>query len=1104
MKSLKFLQKPEMLLLIVGLAAIVILIMLNLNKPKENKEGFYPITDARLILGDKASRRYNDFADTQDQEKVNVIPEMEEGDKMLNALLDTPSYEPDAAKVKVGPGQGIRYDDERKYRALPEPPELLRRIKLCEKVKGWQCEAISDPEFYKYCGICTKDGKDHLGYEHLGGMYIDPDRRAQSNKEYERTGKLPNHVPTFGVCKGEYILERPYCDVQKDRYECSVSQSLNDKNTASKCGFCVNGGGFVYIGNRGDKNENYVLKGSPVKHSVRLRLGVTHPDEAKIEVKRTSNGEILPGAFIKGTCVYLVDIPNMVENDRVTVKIKYAEYKDYAFTADDLKRMKERTNPPRAALARAVYGPDINDFTSDDPRAADVTRYVQDKFKMYDCSKTAVLASNDGLGGDPTNGISKQLRLAYSDDGVNFAYAYAKEGQPSRPVMTDTFKELCPVGIAQSDAEREVCEILPGGTTPTGRSYTDRPTNYYGTSGKAKCILETEKKPRGVLGMWESPQKSIRTIPIDLSVKTLNGLNVGSDGLPKYGTARNSSFFKQVAPTSKLPGVPEFLFWFWGKNVKDDSCEFIVQLPAFLRDPTILEDLRLCPGGPINTTPEGSALLQAGVCEKLINSKPQAPGTYTDDCLRSLFLAGGCTKEGKAYPLSQEKLNTFKKDPTSGDFLDADTMIANVRDYIFTPSSTGVDTNGNSVEADAYAQANMDCFGKIVSNVCDTAFKDTGPHTPGCLDYLFRNAGKDNPSIGATYQNVYNRSSGSDRLATTPILYCQRTGALAPIGADGKLNLTAIQTANEKGGVEKVRDFYRQIHYDANFNQDRGQQKENLEKCYGINVVDAAKPCPPPVAPPPFSCSSKLLPKNPKVFVNNKIGFIEGTTGNYKLSFDITPKSVNGGWGSILHFSSTGGNCCGLGERSPAIWTIPGTTRLHVRIGDAQDGNWGIDTDGVPLNKRTNVTLQCNEKDVTLTVGTRVYKVQQPSRRFAGNLHVWAGDPWHEAFNGTLDNLCYEIIPKLPPNTGSYEYKGNFVDSGRPLPMRVANVGSVEDCYKQAVQRNQNMFGLQYYGECWLGNNAPYDRAGPFKGDAGDLGVAYMNKVWVSPKNPPS
>jgi hypothetical protein len=170
---------------------------------------------------------------------------------------------------------------------------------------------------------------------------------------------------------------------------------------------------------------------------------------------------------------------------------------------------------------------------------------------------------------------------------------------------------------------------------------------------------------------------------------------------------------------------------------------------------------------------------------------------------------------------------------------------------LFSPASTGLDANGQLLDIDTYAKVTMDCFGRKVSNVCDTPFKETGPLTPACLDYLFKNAGKDNPTIGPTYSNMDKRSSGTDRTSWTPIMYCQRTGSISPIDAKGKLNLNAIQTANSKGGVEAVRAFYRQIHYDANFNMNRTAQKENLQKCYGLEIGDLAKPCEPgkPAAP---------------------------------------------------------------------------------------------------------------------------------------------------------------------------------------------------------------------------------------------------------------
>ena len=140
---------------------------------------------------------------------------------------------------------------------------------------------------------------------------------------------------------------------------------------------------------------------------------------------------------------------------------------------------------------------------------------------------------------------------------------------------------------------------------------------------------------------------------------------------------------------------------------------------------------------------------------------------------------------------------------------------------------------------------------------------------------------------------------------------------------------------------------------------------------------------------------------------NNPIAVVSGKA-DYKLSFDITPfcTSDDPRSGSILHFTKEG-DCCNFGQRSPAIWFVPGTTRLTVRIGDSTDGNWRIDTDALPLHVPSKVTLECNGTSVRLTVGEKVYTATQPTYRYAGNLIVYAGDPWHLAANAVISNLDY-------------------------------------------------------------------------------------------------
>jgi hypothetical protein len=96
-----------------------------------------------------------------------------------------------------------------------------------------------------------------------------------------------------------------------------------------------------------------------------------------------------------------------------------------------------------------------------------------------------------------------------------------------------------------------------------------------------------------------------------------------------------------------------------------------------------------------------------------------------------------------------------------------------------------------------------------------------------------------------------------------------------------------------------------------------------------------------------------------------------------------------------------------VGQRSPAIWFFPGELKFHVRIGDTSDGNWGMNTDSIPLNQESSFRLECKGNSVTVTVNERVYKATQPSARPSGNAIVYATSPWHSAANAYLENLCY-------------------------------------------------------------------------------------------------
>jgi hypothetical protein len=379
-----------------------------------------------------------------------------------------------------------------------------------------------------------------------------------------------------------------------------------------------------------------------------------------------------------------------------------------------------------------------------------------------------------------------------------------------------------------------------------------------GGAPPGRCVEPLPKTVHGMVGMWESFNGRVkRYLPLNHSVTKINGLSVSSAGPPMLGTIKGSKYLKDK-PRSSIVDLPDYLFWFWAADFESPECEFTIEVPATLRDPSVVDDMTICPSGPLIQTKEAAAKLQASPCEVLVDGKPQGPGKFTTDCVRSLFLASGCTAEGSGMPTTAAKAGLITKDQLTGVQRNIDDIISYL-DETHTIATTRNNLDGSQANFEDYSAASETCLGKIVLDPCDTPAKLTGPHTTECLDYLFKNAGAGNDNVGSTYSGNTDRSSGSNRTKQTPIMYCQRNGTMSPIGADGKANLTAIQTANSKGGIAAVKAFYKQIHTDANFNTDRTIQKTNLLKCYGVSVN-------PPQ--PPGSLSNIGSRQNPNLLPN--------------------------------------------------------------------------------------------------------------------------------------------------------------------------------------------------------------------------------------------
>jgi hypothetical protein len=271
-------------------------------------------------------------------------------------------------------------------------------------------------------------------------------------------------------------------------------------------------------------------------------------------------------------------------------------------------------------------------------------------------------------------------------------------------------------------------------------------------------------------------------------------------------------------------------------------------MPASLVDPLLPDDKADCPTGPIVLTEIGAGLMGSHSC-----FGPGGAFNPTQYCLQELFGAAGGTPKGQAFPNTDAKVAALvQTDPTTDKpSLDATMAYLNNRANI---AIYGVDMNGAPADFGTLKQAALDILGVSLTNPCDGPMAASGPHSPECLDYLWRTSGS------AT-------DPGGDPSAI-PYQYCSAQGQAAPLNSDGSVAQANVSTANTYGSVAGVRQFFKSIYDRSQDSSNFDNQAAAMRNCFGVNITappETPAACPPP-APTEWLCLTQDMLQKPEVF----------------------------------------------------------------------------------------------------------------------------------------------------------------------------------------------------------------------------------------------
>lgn len=280
-----------------------------------------------------------------------------------------------------------------------------------------------------------------------------------------------------------------------------------------------------------------------------------------------------------------------------------------------------------------------------------------------------------------------------------------------------------------------------------------------------------------------------------------------------------------------------------------------VTVPATLLDPPIPDDRLDCPSGPIVATEVGAGLFGSHSC-----FKPDGSFNPTQYCMQELFQSAGGSQQGSMWPGSDAAVQAIlqavggatNKDPSAVTLDDVTAWLNNQASI----ANYGTDMSGRDPGFDAYKSACKAMLGFVPLNPCQGPNATSGPHTPECLDYLYRTSG--NPSLDGVSVDP----------TTLPYASCTQGGSIAPLNPDGSVNQGNVSLANQYGAIPNIRAFYQGVYNQAQDSSDFYKQAAAMKQCTGTTLEPPVTPpdaCPPP-ASDEWQCMGPTSWQIPEVF----------------------------------------------------------------------------------------------------------------------------------------------------------------------------------------------------------------------------------------------
>jgi len=216
-------------------------------------------------------------------------------------------------------GKAFEHTDALENTDMGVPAAVSEQLKIaqsvCEKVTTPNCNAFTDPQFNKYCGISfDQNGTNSKGTVTQGGLYI-------NSKKASRNMADRKYSPTFGS-SNQFAINQASCNYIRDDIACKQTKKPNEK---TNCALCYNNGAAHAFdpATARPKPIKFVFYTNATDLTIRVLGGTSYTALSSSSTALASNVSKGEGGVsdLNKTALVKVTVPNVIIADGQTFTI---------------------------------------------------------------------------------------------------------------------------------------------------------------------------------------------------------------------------------------------------------------------------------------------------------------------------------------------------------------------------------------------------------------------------------------------------------------------------------------------------------------------------------------------------------------------------------------------------------------------------------------------------------------------------------------------------------------------------------------------------------------------------------------------------------------